>query len=550
MTALIVGGLLIFVGVVAFLMRGLATSPGGKGSTGAAGLGLMLVGSAVLVFASAVYVAEDEAGLVVRTLGSDLPAGRIIATDGEKGPQAEVLGPGWHFGYWPWAYEVRSVDTILVPQGQLGVVTALDGTMMSTTDVYAPAWDSADEMLNPTKFLAEGKGRRGPQLSILAPGRYRINPALFKVELRPVTLVQAGEVGVVKANAGPVYTGADKLSVNGVDVVPQGSRGIWRKPLTPGAYNLHPDAYQVIKVRTTQRVYTYQHVDRTGWQLQQRGNAKVDMVYDDSVRVRSKDGFTFPVDIRLSLSVAAENAAYMVALLGDPDRVVRDEQEGEDLEVLEARIILPTVRAALRNVAETLGALEFVANRSRVEATTSKLLAEHLAPHKLNFEGAFIGAIGLDATDAGRQLLQTQTDKEVAANQKQTFQQQEQAELSRRELIRAREEADQQKQLVAAEFAVKTATEQARAQIEAAKGEAETIRITAEARKLAYQQIADAIGAQGVTTLEALKLVSEGKIKITPDILVQGGEHGESANAALSATLLRAAQGNKDAAKP
>ena len=45
------------------------------------------------------------------------------------------------------------------------------------------------------------------------------------------------------------------------------------------------------------------------------------------------------------------------------------------------------------------------------------------------FEAGFIGAIGLDATEAGRQLLLTQTDKEVAANQRATFQQQQQAPL-------------------------------------------------------------------------------------------------------------------------
>lgn len=264
------------------------------------------------------------------------------------------------------------------------------------------------------------------------------------------------------------------------------------------------------------------------------------------MRVRSKDGFTFPVEVRLSLSVTADNAAYMVALLGNPDQIVRDAQEGEDLEVLEARLILPTIRAALRNVAETLGALEFVATRSRVEAATTRIMTEQLAEHKLKFEGAFIGAIGLDASEAGKQLLQTQTDREVALNQKTTFHQQEQTEQTRKQLIRAREEAEQQKQLVEAEFAVRTAAERARAQIETAKGEAETIRITSQARKESYEMLAAAIGQQGVTLLESLKLVSDGNIKITPEVLVQGAG-GERTMDALAATLLR--QGAAEAAK-
>ncbi len=540
MTALLIGGLLLFAGIVAFIIRGVSQNPAGKASAGGAGGLLVLVGVGVLIFASAVNVAEDETGIVVKTLGADLPAGQIIALNAEKGPQADVLGPGWHFGYWPWSYEVRKVNTTVVPEGQLGIVTAQDGRTLSTGDVYAPAWPSADDMLNARKFLESPDNRRGPQLTILTPGRYRFNPALFNVQMKPVTFIQAGEVGVVKANAGPTYEGTDKTSVNGVDIVPPGHRGIWHTPLLPGAYNLHPDAFQVIKVRTTQRVYTYQHVEKTAAPSPQRGGQqnRTEPGYDDSVRVRSKDGFTFPVEVRLSLSVSADNAAYTVALLGDPDRVMRDEQEGEELEILEARLVLPTVRAALRNVAETLGALEFVATRSRVESATTRQLADQFAEHKLKFEGAFIGAIGLDATDAGKQLLQTQTDREVALNQKQTFQQQEQTEQSRKELIRAKEEAEQQKQLVEAEYAVRTATERARAQIESAKGEAETIRITSQARKEGYELLAAAIGAQGVTLLESLKMISEGKIKITPEVLVQGGGDATTMDA-LAATLLR-----------
>lgn len=542
MTALVLGGLLLFAGVVAFALRGFSQTTAGKGSIGGVGVLLLFIGIGVLIFASAVNVAEDETGLVIKTLGTDLPAGQIIALKGEKGPQADVLGPGWHFGYWPWSYEVRKVDTILVPEGQIGIVTAQDGRTLSSGDVYAPAWKSADDMLNARKFLESPDSRRGPQLTILTPGRYRFNSALFSVQMKPVTMVQAGEVGVVKANAGPTYTGADKTTVNGVDIVPPSNRGIWNKPLLPGAYNLHPDAFQVIKVRTTQRVYTYQHVAGTASAAPQRGGAqRTEAGYDDSIRVRSKDGFTFPVDIRLSLSVTADTAAYMVALLGDPDRVAKDEQEGEEFEILEARLIMPMVRATLRNVAETLGALEFVANRSRVEANATRLLAEQFLQHKLQFEGAFIGAIGLDASEAGKQLLQTQTDREVALNQKQTFQQQEQTEQTRKQYIRAREEAEQQKQLVDAEFAVRTATERARAQIESAKGEAETIRITSQAKKESYELLASAIGAQGVTLLESLKLVSEGKIKITPDVLVSGGGESSSMDA-LAATLLRQGQ--------
>lgn len=550
MSALLIGSLLLFGGVIALVVRAASGSPAQRASLGSAGLAAILLGAAAFIIASAVYVSSDQTGVVVRTLGAELPAGHIVAVLGEKGPQAKVLGPGWHFGYWPWSYEVEKVGTIMVPNGQIGVVTALDGQVLPGGTVFAPAWKSADDMLDATKFLAGGVGFRGPQLSILTPGNYRINPRLFRVEMKPVTLVAAGEVAVVKANAGETYTGTDKITVNGVDIAPQGFRGIWHKPLLPGAYNLHPDAYQVIKVKTTQRVYTYQRIDRTTQgSSDRRGGSQPGNDY--SISVRSKDGFTFPVDVRLSVSVAAENAPYLVALLGDPDRVMKDTQEDEELEILEARLVLPTARAALRNVAETLGALEYVASRSRVETMTAKLVESEFRPYNLTFLGAFIGAIGLDSTEAGQKLLLTQTDKEVASNQRATYQQQQQAEVARQQFIRSREEADQQKQLVDAEYAVKTSVERAKAQIESAKGEAEQIRITAEARKQSYDLLASAIGKDGVTLLESLRFVKEGQIRITPDVLVQGGSGVSEGgmNDALAATILRQQMTTKPAAK-
>lgn len=542
MFSLFLGSLLIFAGLVAIVVRMSSQSAVTRASAATIAVALVLSGAGIFILASAVNVSSDETGVVIKTLGSDLPAGHIIAVNGEKGPQARVLGPGWHFGYWPWSYEVEKVGTVMIPNGQIGVVTALDGKVLPGGSVFAPAWKSADDMLDATKFLADGVGYRGPQLTILTPGNYRINPRLFKIEFRPVTLVAAGEVAVVKANAGDVYTGTEKITVNGVDIVPQGHRGIWRTPLLPGAYNLHPDAFQSIKVKTTQRVYTYQRVDRPNQVNTANKRGGNHLGADYSISVRSKDGFTFPVDVRLSLSVAAENAPYLVALLGDPDRVMKDEQEDEELEILEARLVLPTARAALRNVAETLGALEYVASRSRVETMTSKLVESEFSPYKLTFLGAFIGAIGLDANDAGQKLLLTQTDKEVASNQRATYQQQQQAEVARQQFIRSREEADQQKQLVEAEFAVKTAGERAKAQIETAKGEAERIRITAEARKQSYDLLAAAIGKEGVTLLESLRLVQEGNIRITPEILVQGAGSEHGINDALAATILRQQQ--------
>ncbi len=85
------------------------------------------VGLFMIFVPSAVDIGDTQTGIISKTIGQDLPQSKVVAVDGEKGPQAEVLGPGWHFGYWPWKYEITKVDTIVIPAGSLGVVNALDG---------------------------------------------------------------------------------------------------------------------------------------------------------------------------------------------------------------------------------------------------------------------------------------------------------------------------------------------------------------------------------------------------------------------------------------
>ena len=213
-----------------------------------------------LVVGSSVVIDENEVGIVHKQFfGKPLPTGQIIARNGEMGPQAEILGPGWHFGYYPFTYQVRVDRVVSVPSGQVGFVTARDGQPLPENEMFAPAWDSAQDMLNPTIFRAKG-GRRGPQTTILTPGTYHYNTALHEVTAIPARQVMAGTVVVIKSNSGLRWTVADGKgdTVNGVPLVPRDHIGIWAEPLTPGGYYLNTNAYVPTVVKTTQRTYTYQ----------------------------------------------------------------------------------------------------------------------------------------------------------------------------------------------------------------------------------------------------------------------------------------------------
>lgn len=486
-----------------------------------------------LVIGSSVVIDANKTGVVMKNFGLSLPAGAIIARNGEQGPQARILGPGWHFGYIPVMFEVREVEVALIEHGKLGFITAKDGLPLSDQEIFAPEWKSTTEMLNPETFLSNG-GKRGPQSTVLTPGTYRYNPNLHDIKTIASLNVEPGTVAVITARTGELPPAGGVL-VNGVPLVPKNCRGIWRDPLPPGAYYLNSQAYSPVLVKTIQRVYTYQQAQgRTASSKAAPGGAGGDW----SVTVRSKDGFSFPIDVRVACSVEAGNAPYLVALLGDPDKRVRDEQEDEDLEILEAKVILPAVRAIFRNVTETMNALEFVDRRSFIEQeATTRMKAELLRFH-VTCENVYVGQIHLDTSEAGKKLIATQTDREVAVNQQKLYDEQRKAEVSRAAYVKAQEEAEQQRHLAKATYSVQIQEQEAKARAATAKGESDYQTITGEGRAKAYRAMVEALGREQVAQLEILKLVAEGKVQITPQVMVSGGS---GVLDALGGTMLRQA---------
>lgn len=79
---------------------------------------------------SSVIVPADRSGIVHKHVGPALAGGAIVARNGEQGPQAEILGPGWHFGYLPFLYEVETVPVAVIEHGKLGFITAKDGASL------------------------------------------------------------------------------------------------------------------------------------------------------------------------------------------------------------------------------------------------------------------------------------------------------------------------------------------------------------------------------------------------------------------------------------
>src|SRR5262245_9433856 len=137
MLSVIVGLILIVFGIAALVRRHqpTQTAQGPQALIGAlagsplVGIILILAGLGFFASTSFVLVEADKVGHLKRIyLAGDLPPGRIIALAGQKGPQAEVLGPGFHFRpLLNILYQVEQYDVVQVPEGFYGQITTLDG---------------------------------------------------------------------------------------------------------------------------------------------------------------------------------------------------------------------------------------------------------------------------------------------------------------------------------------------------------------------------------------------------------------------------------------
>jgi uncharacterized membrane protein YqiK len=201
-------------------------------------------------------VPDDSIGVITKKFvlsgTQNLPAGKIIAMNGEAGFQAYALPPGMHFGYFPWQYTVELVKFFTVPQGKVGCIEACDGMPLPSGRIVARQVD-CDSFQDARAFLSNG-GERGPQMAVIASGTYRINTLLFKVSLVDAVVVPPGKIGIVEARDGKPLAGGrviarhvncDSFQNAQAFMEGGGERGPQTAIMAPGTYRLNPFLFSV-----------------------------------------------------------------------------------------------------------------------------------------------------------------------------------------------------------------------------------------------------------------------------------------------------------------
>ena len=206
---------------------------------------LLVILKRILVNVDAREIAIKER----RYFGAKMPPGRVVATEGEVGIQADVLKPGLHLIKYPFERVVRKVPLIEIGADELGIVEAVDGEPMLPGRIFAldRAQNAHNNFQDPIAFIKQG-GVKGIQLRTLPPGLWPIHPYLFRVSVAKTTVIPQGKVGIIiAADGAPLDPGRllakaveGHLSFQNAElfVASGGQRGPQVDILTPGTYRI------------------------------------------------------------------------------------------------------------------------------------------------------------------------------------------------------------------------------------------------------------------------------------------------------------------------
>ncbi len=555
-----------------------------------------------------VQVPGGEIGVVIAQVGAPLPIGAksgvyrsefgnfseldtFIAGGGQKGVQRPVLPPGTLMPIHPVAFLVltpgqvygvpvspdiaastRGSGGMLTPQSfgltsealrvvviapdgpvdMIGIVTVLEGEPLPSGDIASRLGGYVDvaameedavtrgasasetdariiEVLLGNKnnehnnyqdlqrFLDNG-GKIGLQHDPLLYGAYLLNPFLVRVEMVPMLVVNQGEVAVIKA-----FVGLPTLDTSGSEfkfgsIVSPGHRGIWREPLRTGKYPINPRCYAPEIVPTS--------ILTLNWSKETSASHNLDANLAP-IEGKSREGFVFSIELQVQIHVPDTRAPKVISMVGTMLNLVNE-------------VLQSAVGNHFRNTLQDQPAVTFIETRMQVQQAALVHVTEYLQLYEVETKGVYIQNVHFPA-----ELVEVLTKREIANQEKATFEEMQRAQTARIETEKAKGTADMQAELANAQVGVEIQKNRADARREEATGEAAYVELTgrAEATKveaigLAEAKATEALGVARATGFEAQKealgetatalvavanAVADGHISVVPDVLVTGG---------------------------
>jgi uncharacterized membrane protein YqiK len=489
-------------------------------------------------------IPKGKIGLVTSKDGAQLPVGAILARNvnsdnfqdarafltggGQRGKQVGYLNNGV-YRINTYLFELFQADITYIEDGNVGVITALDGVPLDQGNIAGNLIDNHNNFQDFDVFLLNG-GQRGLQTQVIQAGNYSLNPWAVEVEKVPMTQIPIGHVGVVIS-----FVGTEGKDVTGEgfkhgNIVRRGEKGVCITPLDPGKYAINPYTTKIEIVPTTNLVLNWANA-RTESHNLDKGLS--------TITVRSKDGFPFNLDVSQIIHIPAPEAPKVIARFGSMQNLV-------------SQVLEPTIGNYFRNSAQDSDVIAFLTTRQNRQNAAKESISKVLEEYNVHAVDTLIGDI-----TPPESLMKTLTDRKIAQEEEVTFETQRKAQDQRKTLESAKALADMQGQMVSAQQSVEISQREAEAAVKKSEGQAKAIELKAgadakakilnaeadakqieltgkaEATKIeaigkstaeAYEKQVKAMGADNFAKFKVTEMIGQNGIKIIPEILIQGGE--------------------------
>jgi uncharacterized membrane protein YqiK len=515
-------------------------------------------------------VPQGKMGVVEARDGKPLGSGHIIAhqvacnsfqdaraflqNGGERGPQMEVIPPG--------TYRINSLlfaiavtDAINVAPGKIGVVEARDGKPLTDGRIIARQVE-CDSFQDAQAFMTGG-GERGPQMSIIGPGTYRINPLLFAVQVAEAIDIPENKVGIITTRegkalmsgeiAGPSVDGHNMFQNPQAFVDNQGSKGLQEQVLLAGRYFINPrfatiEIVDMVEVPIAHVGVVIAFVGKEGkdvtgeafrhGNLVSRGEKgvwvdpldpgkypmnpythKVSNVPTANVVLNWATGKTESHRLDANLSTITVRSADGFKFNLDVSQIIHIPRNDApkviarfgDMSALVTQVLEPTIGNYFRNAAQGSDIIDFLKNRSRRQEEARTSISAAVKEYNVGAVDTLIGDIV-----PPDELMKTLTDRKIAEQERVTYDTQRQAQVVKQELEQATALAATQAKVVDAERQVAIAEFNAKASVKFAEGEAQAKKINAEADATVLRTVGEAEAAKtqavGGAEAEVIKL--------------------------------------------
>ncbi len=478
----------------------------------------------------------------------------FLQTDGERGPQMAIIPPGT-YRINTLLFTISLFDAVVVPPGKIGVVEARDGRTLGTGRVIARQVE-CDSFQDGQAFVANG-GERGPQMAIIAPGTYRINPYLFSVQLADAIDIPENKVGIVTTRegqaldageiAGPSVDGHNMFQSPQAFVDAKGCKGLQEQVLLGGRYFINPrfatvEIVDMVDVPIAHVGVVIAFVGKEGKDVTgdafKHGNLvskgekgvwvepldpgkypinpythKVTNVPTANVVLNWATGKTEAHQLDKNLSTITVRSADGFRFNLDVSQIIHIPRNDApkviarfgDMSALVTQVLEPTIGNYFRNAAQGSDIIDFLKNRSTRQGEARDAISAALKEYNVGAVDTLIGDIV-----PPDELMKTLTDRKIAEQERVTYDTQRQAQVVRQQLEQATALAVTQAKVVDAERQVAIADFNAQANVKSAEGQAQAKKINADADATVVRTVGDAEASKtravGGAEAEVMKL--------------------------------------------